>query len=309
MRRYRPMRALLFHNPTAGTKSFDKDGILAALKLANIDAHYVSTKNDDVEAALKKSADLFIVAGGDGTIRLIVTGAKDRSIPVAVLPLGTANNIARSLGISGTPIELVESWNIDRCLSLDVGQARGAWGTASFLEAFGVGLIPAYLRMAAKGKKPEGADNLRKGRAMLQKALKDAEPIDIEVTVDGKPVRGDLLGVEVLNIPFTGPGLPLGAKANAADGKLDVVCITKDSRKDLIAWLEAPMDSDPPVVGREGSEVKLLWREAPNRLDDKTFDNAEKTHTAEICCEETPACVLMPLKHPAQIAHQEQASE
>ena len=173
------MRALLFHNPTAGTKGFDKDALLAALKLANIDAQYFSTKEDDVEAALKKSADLLIAAGGDGTIRTVVTGAKDRSIPVAVLPLGTANNIARSLGISGTPVELVECWSVDHCLPLDIGLARGAWGTSSFLESFGVGAIPAYLRAAAKGKKPEGADNLRKCRPMLQKALKDAKPVDI----------------------------------------------------------------------------------------------------------------------------------
>lgn len=307
MRRYRAMRAVLFHNPTAGTKSFDKDGILAALKLANIEAVYVSTKDDDVEAALKKSADLFIAAGGDGTIRAVVTGAKDRSIPLAVLPLGTANNVARSLGITGTPIELVESWSVDHCLPLDIGLARGAWGTSPFIEAFGVGLIPAYLRLAAKGKKPEGADNLRKGRAILQKALKDAEPIDIEITVDGKALRGDFLGVEVLNIPFTGPGLPLGAKANAADGKLDIVCFAKDQRKELMAWLEAPMDGDPPVVSRRGSEVKLLWRDAPNRLDDMAFGNEDKTHTAEISCGDKPACVVMPQMHPAQVAHQEKA--
>src|SRR3569833_3244501 len=129
MRRNRVMRALLIHNPTVGIKGFDKDAILSALKLANIDAQHVSTKDDDVEAALKKSADLLIAAGGAGTIRTVVTGAKDRSIPLAVLPLGTANNIARSLGISGTPVELVECWSVDRCQPHDIGVARGAWGT------------------------------------------------------------------------------------------------------------------------------------------------------------------------------------
>lgn len=301
------MRALLFHNPTAGNKTFDKDGILAALKLANIEVQYISTKDDDLDAALKKNADLLIVAGGDGTIRRVVTGAKDRSIPIAVLPLGTANNVARSFGISGTPVELVETWDADRYVPLDIGTARGAWGTAQFVEAFGVGVIPAYLRIAAKRKKPAGADNLRKGRNALQKALKDAEPIDIEVTVDGKALRGNFLGVEVLNIPFTGPGLPLGSKADAADHKVDVVCIPEDKRKAFMAWLDAPMDSDPPVSSRKGSVVTLLWRDAPNRIDDESFDNEGKTHTAEITCEETPGCILMPLKHPAQVAHQEKA--
>jgi diacylglycerol kinase family enzyme len=303
------MRAVLFHSPTAGTKGFDKEGVLAALKLANIDAQYVSTKHDDVDAALKKSADLFIVAGGDGTVRMVVTGAKDRSTPIAVLPLGTANNVARSLGITGMPIELVETWNVERCLALDIGFARGAWGTTPFIEGFGVGLLPAYLQAASKGKKPEGADNLRKGRALLQDALKRAEPIDVEVIIDGKAFGGDFLGVEVLNIAFTGPGLPLGAKADAADRKLDVICFLQEQRRDLMAWLEAPMESDPPVNSRKGSEVKLLWRDAPNRIDDLSFDNEDKTRKAEIGCEDTSARVVMPQMRSARAAHQEKASE
>jgi diacylglycerol kinase (ATP) len=106
------MRATLFHNPSAGHKA-DKDDILAAMKLADFDVRYVSVKQDDVEKALEKKTDLIVVAGGDGTITQILTKLPDRSTPVAVLPLGTANNIARSLGVAGTPQELVETWKPD----------------------------------------------------------------------------------------------------------------------------------------------------------------------------------------------------
>jgi diacylglycerol kinase family enzyme len=301
------MRAILFHNPTSGSKGFEKEDILAALKLANIDATYVSTKGDEVEAAFNKKADLFIAAGGDGTIRTVVAGARDRGIPVAILPLGTANNVARSLGIAGTPQELVETWNLEHTVPLDTGSARGAWGTSVFLEAFGVGLMPAYLRMAAKSKKPEGAANLQQGRDLLQKALKKADPIEIEITIDGKKLKGEFFGVEVLNVPFTGPGLPLGPRTNAADGKLDVICFEADSRKELLKWLDAPLEEPPPVTARKGSEVCLTWRDAPNRLDDKSFDNDDKTLTAEIACEEATVCVIMPRKLPAQKAHEQKA--
>jgi diacylglycerol kinase (ATP) len=101
------MRATLFHNPSAGHKA-DKDDILAAMKLADFDVRYVSVKQDDIEQALKKKTDLIVIAGGDGTITEVITKLSDRSIPVAVLPLGTANNIARSIGVAGTPQELVE---------------------------------------------------------------------------------------------------------------------------------------------------------------------------------------------------------
>ena len=300
------MRAVLFHNPGSGA-NYDKEDILAALKLAGIEATYVSTKEDDFENCFKNSADLYIAAGGDGTIRKVVEGARHGKVPLAILPLGTANNVARSLGIAGTPQELVETWDKKHVVPFDLGLSRGAWGTRVFVESFGVGLIPAYLLMAEEAKKPEGAANLQQGRTLLQKALKKAKPVDVEVTVDGKKLKGDFFGVEVLNIPFTGPGLPLGARADAADGKLDVICFDVEQRKELSKWLDAPMDEPPPVVARKGGEVTLLWRDAPHRLDDKSFDDKEKTLTAEITCEEATVCVLMPRKLPAQKVHEQKA--
>jgi hypothetical protein len=162
--------------------------------------------------------------------------------------------------------------------------------------------------MAAKSKKREGAENLQHGRELLQKALKKAKPIDIAITADGKKLSGDFLGVEVLNIPFTGPGLPLGARADAADGKLDIVCFEAERRKELIEWLDAPLDSPPPVSARKGCAVCITWRDAPNRLDDASFDNEDKTLTAEITCEEATVCVLIPRKLPAQKVHERKAA-
>jgi diacylglycerol kinase family enzyme len=306
------MRALLVHNPTSGTKGHDKDSILAALKLADYETRYVSTKADNADEALKdglkKGADIIVAAGGDGTVATVLRAHSDRSIPIALLPLGTANNIARSLGIAGTPQELVETWKTDHASPLDIGCALGSWGSTLFLESFGVGAFADFLRQASKKKKPEGADNLRKGREILQKVIKDAEPIDIEIIIDGKALKGEFLGVEVMNIAFTGPGLPLAAKANAGDGKFDVICFTADKRKDMIAWLDAPQDSVPPVLTRQGAKVLLTWREAPNRIDDEYFENEDKKQHAEIVCEEKSASILIPVKHPAQVAAEPKAA-
>lgn len=299
------MRALLCHNPTAaGSKGHDKDAILAALKLADIDVRYVSLKGDDWETALKdglkKDVDLVVAAGGDGTIGKVLTTLSERAMPVALLPLGTANNAARSLGIAGTPQELVETWKLERTAPFDIGTVINPWGTARFLEAFGVGLFAEMLLSASKGRKPEGADNLRRGRALLQKVLKDAEPIDIEVVIDGRSVRGEFLGVEVMNIPFTGPALPLAAKADTSDGKLDVIFFEVDKRKALIDWLEAPLDAPAPVTERKGQRIELIWTDAPNRIDDRAFENKGKKLVADLTCEEEQARVLIPVKHPAQ---------
>jgi diacylglycerol kinase family enzyme len=295
------MRATLFHNPAAGHKA-DKDAILAALKLADIEARYVSVKGDDIEDALKKSADLLVVAGGDGTIAEVLTKLSDPSLPVALLPLGTANNIARSLGIAGTPQELVETWKIDQTCPLDIGTVKAPWGTSRFVEAFGVGLFAEFLSAASKRKKAEGADNLRKGREIFQKALKAAKPLELSIAINGKAFNGEFFGVEVMNVPFTGPGLPLAAKAQVGDGQLDVVCFDADQRKQLAKWLEAPHEEPPPVTNRRAETVEITWADSAHRLDDEHFIDKGKRQIAEIACAPKQVRILLPVKHPAQKA-------
>jgi diacylglycerol kinase family enzyme len=295
------MRVLLCHNPTAGNKGgHTKDSIIAALKLADYDVRYASVKDEKFTTALEKPADLIVAAGGDGTLAQVLTSLPDCSVPVAILPLGTANNFARSLGIAGTPQELVEMWDLERSCPVSLGSATGAWGTTLFLEGFGVGAFPAFLLEARKGKKPEGADNLRKGRQILQKAFKRAKPIDITMKIDGKNYERSVLGIEVCNIAFTGPGLPIAATADVSDDTLDTVIFEAEQRDALIEWVDAPQDEMPPVTNRKVSNIELTWRNAPSRIDDTSFKADEKEQTVEIRCEEKPVRVLIPVKHPTQ---------
>ena len=302
------VRALLCHNPNAGTDGKDKDSILAALKLAGYDTSYVSVKDDDLKKTLAESVDLIVAAGGDGTLATVLTTLQDRSTPVAILPLGTANNFARSLGIAGTPQELVETWTLDRYVDVNIGSVTGYWGTTLFLECYGVGVFPAFLEDVSKRKKPKGADNLLKGREAFQDTLKDAKPFDVVVKMDGKTYEKTLLGVEVANIAFTGPGLPIAAKADLGDGKLDVVFFETADRKKLIKWVDSPQVEMPPVTLRKATEVSLTWTGQPARVDDKHFAAIDKEQTVEIVCEEKAVRILMPVKHPVQKAHEKKAA-
>ena len=295
------MRATLFHNPSAGQRA-EKEDILAAMKLAGFDVRYVSVKGDDVKEALEKKADLIVIAGGDGTIAEVLARLPDRSVPVALLPLGTANNIARSLGIAGTPQELVETWKLENTHPLDIGMVKASWGTSRFLEGFGVGLFAEFLKAANKGEKAKGADNLRKGRALLAKQVKTAEPIELAIKIDGKALNGEFLGVEVMNVPFTGPGLPLACKADVADRLLDIVCFEASKRRDFEKWLDAPQDEQPPVMTRQGKLIELVWADTANRLDDEAHGNRDSKQVAEIACEKDQLKILIPVKHPAQKA-------
>lgn len=301
------VRVLLCHNPDAGTKGHDQDSIEAALELAGFDMRYASVRDKKFKDALEKPVDLIVAAGGDGTIARVLTALPDRKVPVAILPLGTANNFARSLGIAGTPQELVEMWDVERTCPVTIGMVTGHWGETLFLEGYGVGVFPQFLIDATKGKKPEGAHNLMHGREIFQKALKRAKPVDVTMKINGKSSKRSVLGIEVCNIAFTGPGLPIAASANVSDDQLDIVMFEEDDRKALIEWIKSPQDENPPVTNRKGSKIELTFHDSPTRVDDKSFD-AVKLQTVKINCEETPIHVLIPVKHPTQKAPEKKAN-
>jgi diacylglycerol kinase family enzyme len=159
------MRALLVHNPSAGTGEHAKSSITDALALADIKADYVSTKDTDLKRVLKKKYDLIVAAGGDGTIANVFRYLARRSTPIAILPLGSANNIARSLAIAGTPAELAEEWRAGHVKPFHLMEvAYDGKEVELCAEGFGVGVMAALIEQRAKEKKADGADNIRRGR-------------------------------------------------------------------------------------------------------------------------------------------------
>jgi diacylglycerol kinase (ATP) len=299
-RSYQLMRALLVHNPTAGTKGHDKGSIIDALHLAGIKVDYVSTKDDDLKRALKHACDFVVAAGGDGTIGYVFTHLADRSIPIGILPLGSANNVARSLGIAGTPAELAEQWRAGHVHSFHLVEVTfGNDKRELCTEGFGVGLIAGLIKRRAKGRKADGADDIRRGRLALTALVSDADLLDLEVNIDGRPWKNDLISVDVLNIPFTGPALPLAHNADPGDTLLDVIGFKSDKRAELIEWIKSPQEDAPPVSARRGEQIEIRWRDADSRLDDEVAKGEPGWRQALIRCDPEPLRILVPIKHPA----------
>ena len=155
-----------------------------------------------------------------------------------------------------------------------------------------MGLVPQMLLMAAKTAKEKGALNLQKGRELLRAIAREAKPLDLDVMIDGKKLDGEWLGAEVLNIPYTGPGLPLAPKADMTDGMLDLICFDKSDSSKLSGWLEAPAEAPPPGVTRRGRMVSFSFRNAPWRVDDEVFKASDKAQTVTMTCEEQPALII-----------------
>jgi diacylglycerol kinase (ATP) len=287
------MQATLFHNSTAGGGKFTKKELVTALRLGGLKPRYVSTKSKRFKAALAEVEDLVVVAGGDGTVAKVIAQMPDRGVPVAILPLGSANNIARSFGVAGAPYELAEILHPLYWQRYSMGVVRGPWGRRRFVEAVGLGPLARMMQKPSLDA-ARGIDSLRGGRAELRKILKKAKPLDIDVWIDGRPLPGDILSIEVMNIVYTGPGLPLAPSADPGDRMLEVICVRPGERRAMMDWIGEPQHRRPPVSARRGRIVQIAWRGDPMRVDDDIIDPPKQEAKVTIALERNAAKILVP---------------
>jgi len=286
------MFATLCHNPDAGAGSHSKTELLAALKQANVEVRYCDMDRDDFPRMLREPADLIVAAGGDGTVAKVARTMPDRGVPLAILPLGSANNIARSFKIAGSVLELAKGWNLERWAPFDIGLVTGSWGQRRFVEAVGLGPIPEMIEKKSNEVKTDKVSN---GRAAVQDEMAEADAIDVELIVDGKRIPGDdMLGVEILNVPYTGPRLPLLEPGTKPSGMLGIAIVRRAERAATIAWLKSPRSGRAPFSRLIGCKVEISWIDARLRVDDDVVDLPPGRQRAAAAIEGPAVKVLTP---------------
>jgi diacylglycerol kinase family enzyme len=238
------MRVTVIHNPGAGDGETSAKELLAALREHGYQPQYHSSKGGDLGTALADPGELVVVAGGDGTVGDVAKRLAGRAIPVAVLPAGTANNIATTLGSEGPLRDQVARWAAAPRRPFDVGRARGPWGKRSFIESVGCGLVADMMARFDRKKEQEPApadpeDEVRAAREELRQLLRGARPRHCRIEADGRDLSGRYLLVEVMNIPRIGPRLLLAPGADPGDGSLDVVALADEHTEQLDAYLRA----------------------------------------------------------------------
>ena len=139
------MDVILIHNPTAGAGDIAAERVIDWLRAAGYNPLYQSTKDPEFPSALKQAADLIVAAGGDGTVTKVAMHRPETRAAVAILPLGTANNIATALGITGTPEQTIATWASATRRNFSLWTAIGPWGEQIFLEGSGVGVLTKLL--------------------------------------------------------------------------------------------------------------------------------------------------------------------
>jgi len=268
------VRVTLIHNPGAG-KSGAKEGkkLCRFLERHGHDVRYRSTKEDGWKGALKKPADLVAVAGGDGTVGKVARRLVGRGVPVGVLPSGTANNIAHTLGLIDKPFEeIVRGWEKPRRVKLDLGVVEGPWGERNFIEGVGAGLFASLLAKPKDKRRKKAKKPVENALERLRRAAGEAEPLELYARLDGEDISGRYLMLEAVNLRYVGPNLHLAHDSQSGDGQFDVVLVSESERDRLRYYLDHWQDDRERIAmlpTKRGRCLEIEWTGFALHIDDK----------------------------------------
>ncbi|MFD4960388.1 diacylglycerol/lipid kinase family protein [Microbacterium sp. NPDC058389] len=189
--------------------------------------------------ALAAGAATVLVAGGDGTVRAVSEAMDGSGVPLAIVPSGTGNLLARNLKLPLTdPAAMVQAVFDGDTLAMDVGWCRitrpdGDAAEHAFVVMGGIGLDAAMIaNTRPQLKKTVGWVAYVDGAA---RALPGAKPFRVMYQLAGRKLHSTKVqSVLFANCGSLPAGLELIPGASVADGDLDVVIFQP---KGLFGWL------------------------------------------------------------------------
>jgi diacylglycerol kinase (ATP) len=284
------VRVILVHNPTAGEEDHSGDWLSAAIAEAGHDVRYHAL-DDDWKAALAERPDLIAVAGGDGSVRKVFREIAGTDVAATLIPLGSANNIARTLGLE--PVDdraeaarLVRSWQDGTRRPYDVGLLATGGEDTRFVESAGGGLFAEVLASAdAIDSAVDGREKIEFGLGLLRRTIEEHPPLRWDLELDGERLSAEVLGVEAMNVGELGPNVALAPHAVPGDGLLEVVLIRAEHADDLHAYVEARLEDRQASAPKfEPRRVRRLVMRCPDgarlHVDDSLWEDGA-THWDE----------------------------
>jgi diacylglycerol kinase (ATP) len=263
------MKATLIYNPNSGGNGRVKpEEMVAALQAAGYQAVFEPTKTeDDLDRVLEGGEELVVVAGGDGTVRAVATRTIGKPVQLALIPMGTANNIAAALGLAGKPLEIISGLEKPIRRYFDMCLVQVPWGRDYFLEAAGYGL---YANMLAEYKPEKGKSVLRSLEA-ISRTLSKLRTEHCSVILDGEDISGAYLLLEVMNTPAFGPRIKANPEADPGDGQFEVIRIREDRRSGVLGYIRGLVNEElaelPNVEVTRGQKLEISWNGFPVHID------------------------------------------
>jgi diacylglycerol kinase (ATP) len=247
-------RARVICNPSSGGGTCEPDAVREALGDFDIEWVYTKGAGDAQEAAEEWSDGLLIVVGGDGTVNEVVNGLGRSGFPeavtLAVLPMGTGNDLAATLAIPDDLEEAEDAIRQRRVRIFDVARIRSEGVEERFFINVATGGFGAETSSLADEELKGRWGKLAYFRASLEKA-REFEVREVKVTLDGEERMLRAVNVAVGNCRYAGGGWLAAPRANPEDGLLDLVVIEDIGLKEALALAPAAL-ARSDYLAREG---------------------------------------------------------
>jgi diacylglycerol kinase (ATP) len=238
-------RTLIIVNPYAGNEKPARLRRRLGGAFAELDAPFdlVATTHPGHAVALAREAVLLgyravAACGGDGTLAEVAAGLAGSTTPLAVLPRGTANQVAQNLGIPRGLVKAVAVAVNGRVTTIDLGRI----GDRPFALVAGAGFDAAVMQAATREMKERWGFAAYVYAAVRQTL--NAAPRRFRLIIDDRQIEVDAVSVMAANVGelfarWLPLRVPLGPRPNSAwhDGLLDVVILAPRNPQDVAALL------------------------------------------------------------------------
>ncbi|HEX3552051.1 MAG TPA: diacylglycerol kinase family protein [Thermoanaerobaculia bacterium] len=221
-------------NPAAGRGTgrahLDRIRVLASRHGAGlVVTRKVSDLWEQARRAAEDGVERLLVAGGDGTMHHVIQGLAGTPCALGVVPLGTGNDLAGTLGVPPELEPAVERALVGEVRSIDLVRV----GETYCVSYAGVGFDSEVTRYANEGVK------ILKGPLVYFYAvihtLITFEPPWMRVVHDGGTFEGRVMFTVVNNLPRFGGGMRIAPDAKIDDGLLDLVIVKEISKRTLLS--------------------------------------------------------------------------
>ena len=206
---------------------------------------YKTQGEDDAEAIsaliAKERPSRLLVAGGDGTIKMVAEIVEDSALTIGILPAGSANGLATNLGIQGELDDNLEIALGDHIIEIDTVLINDHISLHIADMGLNAALIKNYENSAMRGKLGYLINT-------VPTLIQEDYPYMFDINANGESisVQGVLLAIANANCFGTGANINPTGKMN--DGKFEVLVFKKLDLVEIIKTLQSKLEVDPEFV-------------------------------------------------------------
>lgn len=199
--------------------------------------------------------ELVIVGGGDGTLNAAIEGLLDTKLPLGILPMGTANDLARTLGIPTSIPEACQVIASNQVRVIDLGWVNGQ----HFFNVASLGLSVQITKQLTKEVKRRWGVFAYAFTAL--QALWKARPFRAQIIINNESFSVKTIQIAVGNGRYYGGGMTVAEDATIDDRRLDLYSFEIKHWWNLIPLLPAMKQGNhaslPNVRAWEAQEIEV----------------------------------------------------